>query len=225
MTIRHSSVWGEIRSNLLLWALHEFHLCANSSSYGELFIALLLVHIIQYLPLKAAKSSWLTKLQANVTYINQTGCNIWSNAGVMSCTNTPHCYIHCLWADAWDRCHHGWTETEQSHHMGPNFSRASIRSASTTASHRPRTWTTGLGEMQWESSTLSCNTHTVSMSHTLTAVWGRSRNKMWQTRPKYFCYFTAVYYSTVYITLSTNDYIPANMVLRTVLIRTSSFFL
>lgn len=51
---------------------------------------------------------------------------------------------------------HGQT---QSHHMGPNFSRASIRSASTTASQRPRTCTTGLGEIRWESPSLSCNTH------------------------------------------------------------------
>lgn len=33
-----------------------------------------------------------------------------------------------------------------------------MRSASTTASHRPLTWTTGLGEMRWESSPLSWNT-------------------------------------------------------------------
>lgn len=45
-----------------------------------------------------------------------------------------------------------------SHHMVPNFSRASIRSASTTASQRPRTCTTGLGEIRWDSPSLSCNT-------------------------------------------------------------------
>lgn len=49
--------------------------------------------------------------------------------------------------------------------MGPNFSRASIRSASTTASQRPRTCTTGLGEIRWESPSLSCNTHKLR-SHT-----------------------------------------------------------
>lgn len=39
-----------------------------------------------------------------------------------------------------------------------------MRSASTTASHRPLTWTTGLGEMRWESSPLSWNTQQVDSS-------------------------------------------------------------
>lgn len=60
---------------------------------------------------------------------------------------------------------HTHTQWSLSHHMGPNFSRASIRSASTTASHRPLTWTTGLGEIRWESSPLSCNTHSHIVNH------------------------------------------------------------
>lgn len=53
---------------------------------------------------------------------------------------------------------HTQQQTEAVYHIGPNFSSASMRSASTTASHRPLTWTTGLGEMWWESSPLSWNT-------------------------------------------------------------------
>lgn len=53
---------------------------------------------------------------------------------------------------------HTQEQTEAVYHIGPNFSSASMRSASTTASHRPLTWTTGLGEMWWESSPLSWNT-------------------------------------------------------------------
>lgn len=84
---------------------------------------------------------------------------------------------------------HTAKQTQAVYHMGPNFSRASMRSASTTASHRPLTWTTGLGEMRWESSPLSWNTPGCSSCRVRTSPHPVTFSGTGTEVPRHFCTF------------------------------------
>lgn len=80
----------------------------------------------------------------------------------------------CAWCgaagDVWRRMCDKNTLKVKCYQILPNLSSASTRSASTTASHSPRTWTTGDGGMRWLSSTLSCR-HTHTHTRRIFTLW------------------------------------------------------